>query len=269
MPTITFKSKDEIPEGLGEFAKEAEGGAFVVNVAPAEKLTEFRDNNIKLAKERDGLVERVKKYSTVIGEDFDAFQERFSQLTELEKQAQDKKLIDEEGFEKAVNERTEKMRQDAESRMKALEAERDKYANAAKQNETQLHRQIVTNSVTSAALSNEVNALPEAVSDILARAERTFHVEDGKMVPRNENGEIIYGPDAANPMSVKEWLASLRESAPYLFKGSNGGGANGGTEAAPSRGAVKSKADLTTVEAKTAFIRKHGLAAFENLPIRA
>ena len=47
MTVITYESKEAIPEGLAEFAKE-EDGVYSVNVVARTKLEEFRDNNTGL-----------------------------------------------------------------------------------------------------------------------------------------------------------------------------------------------------------------------------
>ena len=64
MPKITFKTKDEVPESLREFATE-EGGAFTVGVVHES----FRDRNIRLAQERDTLATTFGKVKEVVGHD--------------------------------------------------------------------------------------------------------------------------------------------------------------------------------------------------------
>lgn len=60
-----------------------------------------------------------------------------------------------------------------------------------------------------------------ALSDVVSRAKNVFTVKDGKTIPRNKKNLDSDG----NPMNTETWLKGLTETAPHLFKTSNGSGA--------------------------------------------
>ena len=61
-----------------------------------------------------------------------------------------------------------------------------------------------------------------ALSDVVSRAKNVFTVKEGKPVPKDKKNSR----DAdGNVLSTETWLQSLSDSAPHLFKPSNGSGA--------------------------------------------
>jgi hypothetical protein len=67
-----------------------------------------------------------------------------------------------------------------------------------------------------------------ALDDLVLRARSTYTLDKGQPVPKNEKGEVIYGKDGTTPMSIDDWMTGLKKTAPHLFRGSSGSGANGG-----------------------------------------
>jgi hypothetical protein len=91
-----------------------------------------------------------------------------------------------------------------------------------------LRRTYVDRALTDVVLDESMGVHPKALADILGRAYQVFEVsDDGKLTPKRGEA-VVYGADGVTPMSPKEWVQSLKEDAPYFFKGSNGGGSNGG-----------------------------------------
>ena len=52
MTVLVYATLSEVPNELRDAAKEGDDGKFSVKVAPAERITEFRDNNVSLSQER-------------------------------------------------------------------------------------------------------------------------------------------------------------------------------------------------------------------------
>jgi hypothetical protein len=69
---------------------------------------------------------------------------------------------------------------------------------------------------------------------------------------------IIYGADGATPMTPDEWLAKLRDSAPYFCKNSNGGGATGNQGNKMFGGMSKEDFNKLSGAQKLALARKSG-----------
>jgi hypothetical protein len=228
MPKITFASMDEVPEDLREVAQE-ENGTVTVHVVPKTKLDEFRDNNIKLAQERDNLKEFRAKLGSAVGEkDPDAFLEELSELRQTAQKVQDGQLSASEDIQKMVDERVAQMRADYEEQLRAANGEKSKLNTALQEADQRYRRTLVDRAVTDAVLAQNSKARPEALPDIMARAYEVFEVqENGQLIPKSGQA-TLYGADGTAPMTPTEWLDSLRRTAPYFFKDSAGGGAAAG-----------------------------------------
>lgn len=238
MPILTYDSQDAVPEGLREGAKKNDTtGRFEVNVVLGNKLDEFRNTNIAVAKERDTLLAYVNSVKPHVGEDATAFVERLKSLTTLEQQVKDGKLQTTTDIEAEVLKRVDSMKGRFEETNKTLAGEKTAAERRAAEAEERYNRSIVRQGVTSAVVDPASGANPQALDDILERANRVFQVKDGKLVAMNGES-VIYGADGASPKTPTEWLADLRRVAPYLFKGSNGGGSGGNGSGNEGRGGL-------------------------------
>jgi hypothetical protein len=228
MPEIVFEALDKVPEGLREHAKE-EDGKISVNVVPKTKLDEFRETNIKLAQERDSLKSSFDPYKEIIGDDPGKFKKSFEELQKIQKRVKDGELVANTSLEEAIAARTKELRADLEGKISSLSSDRDAWKDKATTIENKHKRSIVDRHVTSAVLSKDSGARPDALSDILERAYKTFKVDETKeaIIPY-EGEQVIYGSDGASPMSPLEWLRKMKETSPYFFQSSGGGGAGGG-----------------------------------------
>ena len=113
-------------------------------------------------------------------------------------------------------------------------------------------------------------AHPTALDDIKRRARSVFKVEDGKVVPYGEDGQVLYGKDPETPISKREWLAELATKCPMYFAGSSGSGGPAGPRGNndDERGAPaprRKRSEMTSRD-KAAFIAKYGQEAFLKLP---
>lgn len=229
MPDIIFESLDKVPEGLREHAKQVEGGEgkVAVNVVAKVKLDEFRDNNVKLAQERDDLKKLVSRATEIIGEDFEAGATEIETVRGVAKRVKDGELVENKGLEEALAERTRSMREGYEGQIKTVTSELQAWKQKASTADQRWKRGIVERSVTDAALDEKLGVNPKALPDIISRAHGVFHVDDSdKLIPKSGDA-IVYGADGTTPMTVSEWLGKLRDEVPFMFKGSGGGGAPG------------------------------------------
>lgn len=240
MTTLNFDTLDAVPEGLRESAVEAEG-KYSVKVAPAAKLAEFRDSNIALKQSQDDLLNTIGKISETTGIkllgpkeegglprfDMDGLGKTFKTLTTTAQRVKDGELVENNGLEEALAERTKGMKDEFEGRITALSSERDAHKARADGADTKLRQRILSEQVTRVVLNPESGVRPEAITDVLARASAVFEVKDDEsLVPKDPaNGKIMYGANAEQPMTVKEWVETLKKSSPHYFKDSVGGGA--------------------------------------------
>jgi hypothetical protein len=227
MPDFTFNTADEIPEELRGEAKKNDAGKFVLNLVHKIKLDEFRENNVKVSKERDDLLKKFGLVSTIVGEDPEAFQKEVDELRKMNQQVKDGKLKASDDIEKVLTDRTSTMRktfeEQAQINAKELAKAKDEIASLT----GELKKINIDRSITAAVLDEKSGALHEALPHILSEAYKVFIVENsGDIVPKNGDA-IIYGADGATAMTPTEWLHKLREKHSYLFKNSAGGGASG------------------------------------------
>ena len=208
---------EKVPESLREYYAETEDGGsfrlFVDNVVPKEKFDEFRGNNTNLNKEKADLERQLTVYRT-INEDADKLRQEYEELTKLRQRVKDKDLIEKDGFEKAVEQRTQEMKSASEGQIRALSEALNKreaeLAAAVHENE----RIIISRAIQDAALAS--NAIPGAIPNILDQATREgWQLSDKKVPILVRNGEIVFGENGVDPLTPKEWASrTLRDSAP-------------------------------------------------------
>lgn len=228
MPELYFDSLDQLPEGLREGAKTNDAGKVAVKVVLQDKLDEFRDTNIRVSKERDDYLAALGKAKEILGtEDFDSAAQQLAALRDTAKKVADGALVENKGLEEALAERTGKMRDEMQAEIQRQAQEAKAWREKFGQSDTKLRRTYIDRAVTDVVLDEASGVHPKALADILGRAYGTFEVgDDGKLTAKRGDA-VLYGSDGASPMSPKEWIATLKEEAPYFFKGSNGGGSSG------------------------------------------
>jgi len=83
-----------------------------------------------------------------------------------------------------------------------------------------------------ATYAAQAGVQPEAIDLVNMLAQNQFKLDvNGDPVAVNAQGEVINGKDGKTPLSITDWLTSLRESKPLLWgnpQGSNAPGSKGG-----------------------------------------
>jgi len=173
------------------------------------KLDEFRANNVKLMKDMDTLTAK-----------FDGIDvESYNEMVKKQQSMKDKKLIDEGKIEELFAERAKSIQDKHVGEMKKLQDVNDVLSR-------QMGTLVIDNAVRDSATKSGI--VETAVDDILLRSQSVFSLKEGKAVPQDTNGNIMYGEGTSEPMSVQEWVKGQMEVAPHLFKSSNGGGSEHG-----------------------------------------
>jgi hypothetical protein len=137
----------------------------------------------------------------------------------LEQQVIDKKLLDAGKVDELVAGRIGTMKSDYETQLKDRD---DKLSTSNRQLESLL----IDSAVRSASNPTEgAQVIPSAIDDVLLRAKTVYRIVDGVATPIDSKGQVIYGANGTDPMSIGEWMKGLLKTAPHLFAGSQGGGA--------------------------------------------
>lgn len=238
-------SLDEVEENLRPLYTKVNDNEFVLDVDDGDyksKLSEFRDTNVALATKMRELEAVAEKYK---GVDLDKYSQALEALDELQN-VKDKQMIDEGKIEELLATRTERLRADYEGKIEALSKDLDKNKGLAEKYSGLYSTQAIDGTVikTLSELKAEIN--PGAMQDILARARNVWSVdEEGELQPRR-NGNTLYGKDPNVPLTMDEWATELVHDAPWLFRGSQGGGAGGSGQAA-GNGAVLAPGDQDAI----------------------
>lgn len=229
-------SLDEVPEALRELYVK-EGDSYVLEMDDTEfkgKISEFRNNNIELAKENASLKEQaqlaqeLKERLAAFGDvDPAAAKAAMEKMHAIE----EKKLIDageiDQVVEQRVAQRVERLRSDAEGKIKALEKAKDELQGQVDLFKGKLQNEVVDNALQK-AVSSVAPVRKGAMQDILSRGRTIWSLDDdGMPIPKGSDGDVMYGKDGTKKITMEEWAQGLLLEAPYLFEGSAGGGANG------------------------------------------
>lgn len=266
MAQIQYESLSEVPEDLQEAAKEVDG-KYVVNVVSSDKIKEFRENNISLSQERDGLQASLAQYESVTGVSLPDLEEgklsdfakTLEALRDTKKKVDDGKLVEETSLEEAAAARVTDVTNNFKDQLATMAKDRDAHKAKAEAAVRNANAMMVENAVRLAASDPDVAMIDKAVAMILPNALNVFRVEDdGKIIPKQGDGTILYGSDGVSPKTMKEWLLEQREENDFLFKGSKGGGASGSSDTKAGRLSAKELADMKPTE-RMKYARQHGL----------
>tara|TARA_X000001382_G_scaffold95659_1_gene70082 strand:+ start:2758 stop:3489 length:732 start_codon:yes stop_codon:yes gene_type:complete len=199
-----------LPETLHNLYNKDEQGGYtlaVEGVAPKRKLDEFRTNNKKL---QEQVQELQEKYQFVDIEEYKSLKEKVADKDT-------KGFVPQTDIEKEVEKRVRKMASEYEQKSSSLHE-------TINSQTSQLSKLLIDNEVAKTATQN--NAIESALDDIMMRVRTKFTVEEGKVVAKDEAGEIEYNANG-DPVTIAQYMNTLKESAPHLFKTSTGAGTVG------------------------------------------
>jgi len=243
------------PAGEGE-----QGGAGGVEITPeiqaiidqqvADQVSGLKNKNNSLIGSEKALKEKLAAFEGIDPVAVRSILQRFSNDEEA-------KLISEGKIDEVLTKRTDRMRGDFDTKLKAANERADKAEGISKR----YCDRVLGDSIRSAAL--KAGALPGATDDFIFRSKGMFTLgEDGEAVAVDKDGNVMLGKDGKSPLSPLEWAESLKEVAPHLWAAAAGTGAgehkNGGT------GALD-RAKMTQTQ-KNEYIRTNGRESYLRLP---
>ena len=140
-------------------------------------------------------------------------------------QNEELKLLAEGKHEEVIHRRIEREEARWKSQLEEVSTRAQTLEEQLQASNDQVRDLMIDTSVVSAFIAE--GGLPTAKDDVVLRATIFFDVEEGQVVARDNKGELVRGKDG--PITIQEWVASLKESAPHRFPGSRGAGATGDT----------------------------------------
>jgi len=237
---MKYVKQEEAGEGNGG------SGAGAVDLNAAEVQAAIKAAVEKANAEAEGiksmnarLLDDLKK-KTLPAEELAAWQEMKKRIAADEEM----KLMSEGKLDAVVAKRVEAMKRDTEAQLAANAAKLSEYEQLVQARDEKLKTLMIDGQLKEAYVSLDYE--PAAMDDIIRLGRSVFIMgEDGKVVPRDEHGTVIYSKDGTTPLGAAEWLARLSEKKPYLKRPSSGGGAqpsrNGGKGFNPATATAQQK----------------------------
>lgn len=210
------KSLDEIPEQLRAFYVEDGNGGFKLDAEGVEDVTGLKNSLAAVREELKTLKSDYNKYKDL---DPEKAREALKKIDELE----DKGLLDQGKIDELVTRRTERMRMDFDSQVKALKSATDEKDGVIKTLSGRLEKHLIEQGLVSAVMEIGVPR-KSAIQDIASRGKGTWKLdENGNPVAIGSDGSKIFGKDGKAPITMVEWAEGLMVEAPHLFEPSTGG----------------------------------------------
>ena len=223
----------------GEGAKEPEK---TYSQAEVEALTQgLQKKNQELIGDKKALREKLAVYD---GIDPERAKSMFKQVEDEE----ERKLLEGGNVDAAFEKRTTALRNDYQKQLQ----ERDSRLTASEQRAAKLSQMAVNGALSSAATA--VGALPESLEALQAMAKGVFVTsDDGEVVALDADGDVVYGKDPSQPLTVAEWLEEKKGRMPHLFHQPKGIGSMSGRGL--SSGIPKSLADCNSDAERVAYLQ--------------
>ena len=228
----------EVPDFLHEYYT-VEGDEYLLNVQPVpagEDLAGLKSALASERKQRRDAEAAVKEVQSRYSATPDEVQMMRQQLDAIK----DKRVLDDQGFETAVQQRLDRVVTERDRQIAALTQERDRLSNQRREDRLSL-------ALRSAASQDGV--VSSAYDDVVARGLRIFTDVDeaGDPIAREANGDIRYAPDGVSRLQPQHWLKDLRGQAPHFWPVSNGAGAGQGEGGGRAGAIVLTKAQVRDV----------------------
>lgn len=247
----TLASLDHLDEALHSHYTEQDDGTFVLSIEGHNFKTEEDVTRVQeaLRKERDNHKETKTKLRAFGTIDADGLSDKLARLEEFGEldpgEVQDKldKFVEMEAvFDADGNLKDEKIEAlvnaRAETRVKKAEREKERDVTKMQKERDELKTQlddansqitVLRNENIKRSISGEIGGaidaiegfLPAAKKDAIALGEALFHIEDNKVVARDSSG-------LETGTTPKDWLMASKETRPYWFGESKGGGSRPG-----------------------------------------
>ena len=234
-------SLDDVPETKrDEYVLDEASKKYRLQVegaVPADRLKEFRENNKKLQKEREELLEKFKdvdpaeyrtikeRYKDVDLEEIKSLREELAALKESEGKGKEATKAE---LQSRIDDLVKKHKKEIESQKAELQKQIEGLNGQVNQQSQALAKALIDNQITTLGVENSVR--PEAMPDVMNRGNRIFSLgENGQVVARCPDGSKWISDATEKYITVAEWFKGLVKDAPHLFKESSGSGASGGS----------------------------------------
>lgn len=210
-------------------AADSEGVGDLISAAVKEATSGLAANKDEILSEKKALQAKMDALAKQWdGLDPETVRKIMSRLETDE----ETKLLAEGKLDEVLARRTERLRADHAEQVSALDERIKKLTGEHERAQSEVKRLRVEGDLRQAA--TELNVVATAIPDALARAMAVFTVVDDGSLSAEKDGATWYGKDGKTPISPREWLEAMKESAPHWFPGPSGVGAAGGARSGDS-----------------------------------
>lgn len=228
MPIPTKMNEEQfqgLPEALQDAYEKKDDGVYyltgVEGMVSKKKVDEFRETSRKTQSDLEKAVNELKQFEGVDLEQIKVIQAKAKAMEE-------KQLIEAGDIDQIVNERVKPIVESANKEKSDLQ-----------ESLNMVNRQLGILKIDNRASELAVSAGVEksALPDVITRANRTFKIVEGKTKALDGEGKPVYGPDGITPMNLdNQWMDSLKQDAPHLFRPAQGTGNEPGSGSRPGGG---------------------------------
>lgn len=223
----TYRNEETGGEGGGSGG----GGSIDINNPEIQKLlqAEVEKTVAGLKKKNSELIDKEKKLKEQLNQYEGVDPEKAKTVMKQLQENEELRLISEGKVDEVVARRVELRDKDWQNKYDSLANKITEYEEILRKKEEKLTELVIDGQIREAFV--QLDYEPSALDLITMQGRKVFIMdENGKAVPRDEHGNLLFGKDAKTPLSAKEWLESQAEKKTWLRKPSKGAGA------APSRG---------------------------------
>lgn len=183
------------------------------------EVSGLKGKNTELLKKMKVASEQNKLYEGIDLEKVQTLQKQIDENEEM-------RLLSEGKTEEVVARRVENMQRDHESTLTALNGKITDLETFLKGKEEDLTKLVIDGQIREAYVNLDFE--PSAMDDTIRNGREVFVMgDDGKAVPRDSSGNIIFGKDGKSPLTAAEWLDGVADTKKYLRRESKGSGAQG------------------------------------------
>lgn len=219
--------RNEADDGTGGTGGSS-GGSVDVNDPKIQAIlqAEIEKTVAGLKKKNQELIEKDKKHREQLSQ-FDGVDvEQYKALQKKIQENEEMRLMAEGKIEEVVARRTENALKAKDSEINAKNAKMAEYEQMLKRKEERLAELVIDGQIREAYVALDFE--PSAMDFVLMQGRQVFTMdENGRAVPKDEHGNVIFGKDAKTPISAAEYLELLAEKKPFLRKPSKGAGSQG------------------------------------------
>lgn len=187
-----------------------------VQEALDKEVSGLKAKNSELLGSQKDLKEKLAKFDGLDAETIRNIMKQFENDEEMKKIAEGK-------YQEVIETRVNKVN---EAKQREIDALNTKHQEETTKLQAELERYaglVLENAIRTEAANAGVTF---GADDAVLRAKLTFKLNDGAVVPIDEN---MFGGDG-KPLTLKEWFEGMKEKAPHWFPASQGGGSHSGNQ---------------------------------------